>query len=120
MAISDQNSNAIVQNTSGIAPLVSLSAVSAVGPGSALDGAVARANAVITVTTSAGVSAGAVGLFGSLDGVNYVQLGSPISTTAASTTYTAVATNVFMRWVRAAVTATVVGGTISASVGVSG
>jgi hypothetical protein len=120
MAISDQNSNAIVQNTSGIAPQTSLSAVSAVGAGTALDGAVVRANAVITVTTSAGVTAGAVALQGSLDGVNFVNLGSAISTTAASTTYTAVATNVFMRYVRAAVTTAITGGTVSASVGVSG
>ena len=120
MAISDSQANAIVQNTYGIAPLQSLNTVSATGAGTALDGLVVRQNAVITVTTSAGVTAGSVVLGGSLDGTNYVGLGSAISTTSASTTYALVATNAFVRYVRARVATAITGGTISASVGVSG
>jgi hypothetical protein len=100
MAISDSQSNAIVQNTYGIAPLVSLSAVSAVGAGTALDGAVVRQNAVLTVTTGTGVTAGTVMLQGSLDGVNFVALtGASVSTTAASTTYVVTVTNALVRYV---------------------
>jgi hypothetical protein len=54
----DSHSIAIEQHTLGIAPVVSLSAVSATGPGTALDGVVVRQNALMSVTTSAGVSAG--------------------------------------------------------------
>ena len=120
MSVSDSFGNAVVQNTNGLAPLVSLSAVSATGAGTALDGLVVRASAVATVTTSAGVSAGSVVLEGSLDGTNFVTLGSAVSTTSASTTYTVAATNVFMRYVRARVATAITGGTISAAVGVSG
>jgi hypothetical protein len=120
MAISDHQSNVIVQNTSGIAPLVnSLNAVTT-GAGTALDGVVVRQNAVATFTTSAGTSAGACQLFGSLDGVNFVALGSPVTTATASTTFTQVVQNCFMRYIRAQVTTTVVGGTVSASIGLSG
>jgi hypothetical protein len=78
---------------------------------------VVRQNAVATVTTSAGVSAGTVVLEGSLDGTNYVSLGSSISTTAATTTYTAAAASVFVRYVRCRVSVAITGGTISAWVG---
>ena len=121
MSIIDGNANAIVQNTYGLAPLVnSLLNVSAVGPGTALDGQITRANASATFTTSAGTTAGACQLFGSLDGVNYVALGSPVTTATASTTFTQVVQNCFMRYVRAQVTTTITGGTVSASVGLSG
>jgi hypothetical protein len=119
MGVSDSQSNAIVQNTSGQAPAVSLTAVTT-GVGTALDGLVVRQNASATFTTSAGTSAGACQLFGSLDGVNFVALGSPVTTATASTTFTQVAQNCFVRFVRAQVTTTVVGGTVSAMVGVSG
>jgi hypothetical protein len=120
MSVCDSAGNAIVQNTYGLAPIQSLNAVSATGAGTALDGLVSRANASATVTTSAGVSAGSVVLEGSLDGANFVTLGSAISTTAATTTYTVAATNVFMRFVRARVATAITGGTISAWVSVSG
>ena len=122
MAIVDGGSNAIVQNTSGVAPLVgSLLNVSAVGAGTALDGIIVRQNVVGSFTTSAGVTAGACQLFGSLDGVQYFALGSPVTTATASTTFTQVAQNVFVRFVRAQITTAITGGTIvTASVGVSG
>jgi hypothetical protein len=104
MTIFDSAGNACELSTLGIAPVVSLSAVSATGPGTALDGEAVRQNAVATVTTSAGVSAGSVVLEGGLDGTNFVTLGSAVTTSSASTTYTVAATNVFMRYVRARVT----------------
>lgn len=110
----------IAVTTVGLEPAVSLSAVSAVGAGTALDGAVVRSTAVMSTTTSAGVSAGAVQLQGSLDGAHWFNLGSPTSTTAASTTTQTVVSSAFARYVRAAVTTAVTGGTVTASVGVAG
>ena len=120
MSIADFLGNSIVQNTYGITPITSLTAVSAIGAGTALDGAVVRQNAVATVTTSAGVTAGSVVLEGSIDGTNYVTLGSAISTTAASTTYTVAATNVFVRYARLRVATAITGGTVSGAVGLHG
>jgi hypothetical protein len=69
MAFYDQNGNAQVGYTQGLQPLVSLSAVSATGPGAALDAVTCRGNLVMTVTTSASVTAGSVQMQGSLDNV---------------------------------------------------
>jgi hypothetical protein len=107
-------------DTLGVPPVVSLTNVSATGAGTALDGLSVRQNATIAVTTSAGVSAGSVQLQGSLDGVNFFDLGSPVSTTAASTTTQVVVSNAYARYVRANVGTSITGGTISASVGLSG
>jgi type 1 fimbria pilin len=120
MAYIGSNSNTVEAYTAGLPPIVSLSAVSAVGVGAVLDGLAVRQNAVLSVTTSAGVSAGAVQLEGSLDGVHFFNLGSAVSTTAASTTTAVTVTSAFARYVRAAVTTTVTGGTVSASVGLNG
>jgi hypothetical protein len=51
------------------------------------DNVVCRANHTLAVTSSAGVSAGAVQFQGSLDGVNWFNLGSPVTTNTASTTF---------------------------------
>ena len=120
MAYIGPNSNTIEAYTTGLPPIASLSAVSAVGAGTVLDGLAVRQNAVMTVTTSSGVSAGDVQLEGSLDGVNFFNLGSAVSTTSASTTTQVTATAALVRYVRAAVTTAITGGTISASVGVNG
>ena len=85
-----------------------------------MDGLAVRSSAVIAVTTSAGVSAGDVQLEGSLDGTNWYSLGSAVSTSAASTTTAAVVTDQLFRYVRAAVTTAITGGTVTVSVGVSG
>jgi hypothetical protein len=111
----------VTPQTQGLAPAISLTNVSAVTNGTALDGLSVRANAVLTVTTGVGVSAGTVVAQGSQDNVNWAAIsGLTVSTTAASTTTTVVATSSYYRYVRAAVTVAITGGTISASVGVSG
>ncbi|HZY60578.1 MAG TPA: hypothetical protein VFE56_12500 [Candidatus Binataceae bacterium] len=120
MAYIDSLGNGIAPYTLGIAPAVSFTAKSATGPGTALDGLAVRANAVMVVTTSAGVSAGSVRLQGSLDGTNWFSLGSAVSTTAASTTTQVVVTGAYARYVRANVATAITGGTVAASVGVSG
>lgn len=100
---------------------MSLSAKSAVSNGTVFDGLTVRSNAVLTVTTTAGVSAGTVVLQASNDGVNfYAASGASISTTTASATSSVVETNVFACYFRAAITSAISGGQITASVGVSG
>jgi len=111
MSVCDSAGNAIVQNTYGLAPAVSLTAVSATGGGTALDGLVIRTTAVMVVVSSAGVSAGSVQMQGSLDNVSWFSLGSAVSTTTANTVF---------RLLRANVATAITGGTISATVGVSG
>jgi len=120
MAYNAANSNTIEAYTSGLPPIKSLSAVSATGAGTALDGLCVRANAVATVTTSAGTSAGSVVLEGSLDGTDFVTLGSAVTTSAASTTYSVTATNSLMRYLRLRVATAITGGTVSGWVGLSG
>jgi hypothetical protein len=109
----------ITQYTVGARPLTSLSAVSATGGGTALDGGVVRQNAVMVVTASAGTTAGSVQLQGSLDNTNWYSLGSAVSTTTAATTQVTV-TTAFSRYVRANVATAISGGTVTVLVGVSG
>lgn len=116
----DSLGNRIGVYSLGLAPAVSLSAKSSVTNGSALDGLTARPTAVLSVTTSAGVTAGAVQLQGSLDGTNWYDLGSATSTTAASTTTQTIVSSAYARYVRAAITTPVAGGTVTASVAVAG
>jgi hypothetical protein len=122
MSFIDSNGLAWEQRTSGVAPVVSLAGKSATSSVPVvLDGTVVRTNATMVVTSSSGVSAGAVTLQGSLDGTNWFALGSAVSTSSASTTFTPVVqTGVLVRYVRAAITTTITGGTISAVVGLSG
>ncbi len=120
MSYMDSTGSYVQPQTLGLAPAVSFTAKSATGAGSALDGLAVRANAVMVVTTSAGVSAGSVQLQGSLDGTNWVSLGSAVSTTAASTSTSVVVTGAYVRYVRANVATAITGGTVAALVGVSG
>jgi len=123
MAYIGANSNTIEAHTLGLPPIVSLSAVSAVGAGAVLDGLAVRQNAVMAVTASAGVASGDVQLEGSLDGVNFFNLGSAVSTTTASTTTAVTVTNALVRFVRAAITTVIAGtetSTVTVSVGCNG
>lgn len=117
MAFIGPNGNTIQAQTESLPPIVSLSAVSAVGAGTVLDGLVVRSAAVMSVTTSSGVSAGSVQLQGSLDGVNWFSLGSATSTTSASTTTQTVVSSAYARYVRANVGTAITGGTVTVSVG---
>jgi|ERR1700730_13375133 hypothetical protein len=118
MAFYDQQGNALVGYTQGLQPLVSLSAVSATGPGAALDSVTCRGNVIMIVNSSAGVTAGSVQMQGSLDNVSWVNIGTAVSTTTANTVFPpVVATSQFVRYVRANIATPITGGTISASVG---
>lgn len=120
MAYVDNLGNSVQANTNGVAPIASLTAVSTTGGGTALDGLAVRTTAVMVVTTSAGVSAGSVQLQGSLDNVNWYSLGSAVTTSAASTTTSVIVTGTATRFVRANVATAITGGTVSATVGLSG
>jgi hypothetical protein len=108
------------QYTQGVRPAVSLTAQSTVQNGSVLDGGVVRANAVISITTNGATTGGVVALQGSLDGVNFYALGSPVTTSTGNTTTAVLVQNAYARYVRAAITTAIVGGTVSVSVGVNG
>jgi hypothetical protein len=110
----------------GFPPLVSLTGVSATGPGAALDNVGVRNNHSVVVTTSAGVSAGVVQLEGSQDGVGWVQLlggsgqNAAITTNAANKTFLATANLTPFRFLRANITTIITGGTITAWVASAG
>jgi hypothetical protein len=121
MSYFDSQSNVIEIYSLGLPPAISLNAISAVGPGTALDGIVCRNAAIMVVTSSAGVSAGSVQLQGSLDGTNWYSLGSAVTTSTASTTFApVVVTGAFTRYVRANIATAITGGTVTVTVGING
>jgi hypothetical protein len=104
---------------SGLLPVLSLSAVSAAGPGAILNNAGVRNNHSVVVNTNGTVTGGTVQLQGSQDNVNWVNLLTtalaPLSATAAVTAGTSQLTP--FRYVRAIVVAPITGGgTITAYV----
>jgi hypothetical protein len=118
----DSRGNAVLAWTAGISPVVSLTAQSATtATPSILDGLSTRSTAVLVVSSSSGVSAGSVQLYGSLDGNAWYTLGSAVSTSSASTTFTpVVVTNTLFRYLKAVIATAITGGTVSATVGASG
>jgi hypothetical protein len=106
----------------GFLPVQSLAAVSAIQNGTALDNQGVRNNHSIVVTTSAGVSAGVVALQGSQDGVNWITTAlTSVTTAAATTTYLGTVVSLTpLRYLRAAITTTITGGTITAYVASAG
>jgi hypothetical protein len=122
MAYIDSRGVAVQPYTLGITPVASLTAQSATtAVPTVLDGLSVRTTAVLVVNSSAGVSAGSVQLYGSLDGTAFYTLGSAVSTASASTTFTpVVVSNVPFRYLKAVIATAITGGTISASVAASG
>lgn len=101
--------------TSGIltAP-VTINALTAAGPGVVVDFGSAKANVSAVFTTTAGISAGAVALEVSQDNINWFRTATPVTLTASSVINIAISGNAF-RYARGAITTTVVGGTVSAT-----
>lgn len=96
---------------------VSLAAQSALNTlGTVVDAGEIRANSILVVVTSAGVTAGAVQLLGSIDNVNWYALGAPVTTNTASTVFTVPVANTPTRSLRARITTAIVGGTVTANV----
>jgi hypothetical protein len=121
MSFIDANTLAWEQYTTDLAPLVSLSAKSATSSVPVvLDATVVRSAAVMSTTTSAGVSAGGVQLQGSLDNANWFNLGSAVSTSAASTTTQTVVSSAYARYFRAVISTAITVGTVTVSIAASG
>jgi adhesin HecA-like repeat protein len=123
-AMPDGSFAPVSMGIAGFAPLLSLSAVSAVGPGSVLDNVGVRSNHSTVVNTNGTVTTGGgVQLQGSQDNVNWANLLTtainPVSGTA--TVYSGTATLTPFRFLRAAVTLVIPGGgTVSAWVASAG
>jgi hypothetical protein len=96
-------------------PIASLVAQSTNQAGATLDNGAARASHTLQVVAGAGVSAGAVQLQASLDGVNFVNLGAAVAT-AAPGVFSLSSAGTPFRYVRAAITTPITGGTITATV----
>ena len=94
---------------------LSLQAGSTTGAGASLDNGGACANHTVVTVASAGITAGAVQLQGSIDNQNWVNLGSPITLTA-SAVQTASVSGAPFPFIRANVSTNLTGGTVSASV----
>lgn len=108
---------ASVSVTTGTAPIVSFTAQSALNTfGTALDNTIARSQHSLFVVTGALVSAGVVTLQGSNDGTNFYSTAGTVTTVAASTAYAVAVANFPFRYIRAAITTLLVGGTCTAYV----
>lgn len=117
MAYVDIYGNEIQAYTAGLPPVESLTTASATNAtATVLDAVTVRANSILVVVTSAGVTAGDVQLQGSLDGVNFYAIGSALAVSAANTVYTGTSTT-RARYFRAVVSTTITGGTVSAWIG---
>lgn len=92
----------------------SLTAATAVAAGTVADFGSAKANVSMAHTTTAGITAGAVALEVSHDNTNWFRTGTPVTLAASTTGNIAINGNAF-RYARAAITTTVTGGTVSAT-----
>ena len=121
MSYIDSRGVAVQPQTLGITPIVSLNAQSATAATpTVLDGLSTRQVATMIVTTSASVSAGAVQLQVSNDGTNWLNAGSAITTSSASTSTQVNVSSAYARYARALITTAITGGTVTVSVGVYG
>lgn len=93
---------------------VTLDALTAVGPGVVVDFGSGKANISMVYTATAGVGAGAVALEVSHDNSNWFRTATPVTLVASTTGNIAIGSNAF-RYARGAITTTVTGGTVSAT-----
>lgn len=101
----------------GAPPYQSLNAQSATtATPNVLDNTFAKAQHSLFVVSSAGVSAGVVTLQGSNDNVNWFSTTATCTTNAASSAFAANLANFPFQYVRAAITTTITGGTVTAYV----
>jgi hypothetical protein len=104
--------------TTGGTPPFPAAAPLASGNFAGQDGGTIHGTAIMQVTSGVGVSAGAVQMQGSLDNVNWFNLGAATTTNAASTVFApVVVTGTAVRYVRASITTPITGGTVTAVVG---
>lgn len=91
-----------------------MNALTAAGPGVVADFGSAKANVSCVFVTTAGISAGAVALEVSHDNISWFRTGTPVTLTASAVSNIAISGNAF-RYARGAITTTVTGGTVSAT-----
>ena len=97
------------------APQISLPAGSTTGTGAVLDNNGCCSSHTLVTIASAGVAAGTVQLQGSLDNLNWVNLGTAITLTASTVQTTGAAiTGLPYQFIRASVGTAVSGGTVAA------
>lgn len=106
--------NALLVTTGNLNAPQTINALTAVGPGVITDFGAAKTNISAVFTTTAGVSAGAVALEVSQDNSNWFRTAAPVTLTASTVINIAISNNAF-RYARGAITTTVVGGTVSAT-----
>lgn len=106
--------SALVTTTGSLVSATTLTAQSATGAGTAVDFGSGKQQITLAITTSAGVSAGAVALELSQDNTNWYRV-TPVTTNTASTVFESTANKSF-RYARGNVTTTITGGTVSATV----
>jgi len=104
----------LVVSTGTLISSATLTAATAIAAGAVADFGSAKANIGAVFTTTAGISAGAVALEVSQDNVNWFRTGAPVTLTASAVTNIAISSNAF-RYARGAITTTVTGGTVSAT-----
>lgn len=92
---------------------LSLAAGTTTGNGTQLDNCGAAANHTLVTVTTAGIAAGTVQLQGSVDNINWANIGTAITLSASSVQTVSVAGSPFL-WVRAVVGTNVSGGTVTA------
>jgi hypothetical protein len=115
MAIYDPDGNLTEEVATGTTPFTSLLAQSAVGDGLVMVGGAVRLNHAMWIVPTAGVTAGAVQFQGSLDNVNFVNLGEPVTVTGpfSGLTQPSPILGQPLQYLRAAVTTAIVGGSVT-------
>jgi hypothetical protein len=103
------------EDATGTVAFTSLSAQSAVGNGLTMVGGAARLNHAMWIVPTAGVTAGAVQLQGSLDNVNFVNLGEPVTVTGpfSGLTQPSPILGQPLQYLRAVIATAIVGGSVT-------
>lgn len=104
----------MVVSTGALISSTTINALTAVGPGVVVDFGSGKANISMVFTATAGVGAGAVALEVSHDNISWFRTGTPVTLAASTTGNIAIGSNAF-RYARGAITTTVTGGTVSAT-----
>lgn len=103
----------LVTTTGSLVSATTITAQSATGAGTTVDFGSAKQQFTLVMTTSAGVSAGAVALELSQDNTNFFRV-TAVTTNTASTVFESTAAKSF-RYARGNVTTAITGGTVSAT-----
>lgn len=111
--------NALLVHSGVLISSTTLSAASAVSPGTAIDFGGARNNFTLVVVASAGVSAGVVALEVSQDNTNWYRHTGTVTTSAPGVFQTTMS-NFAFRYARGAITTTITGGTVTCTLMATG